>query len=299
MTRTDIHAPASEDFNPGDYETIGFVNLYPDADDDSWSADMVQLSDAIKAHGCTAAPEYVLGRCTHCGANIRYAAFMLHTPTNTYITVGEDCLGNRFSLTSAAEFQALRKARKLNAGRIDLAAQKAAHVAAAAAVDPRLTILADADACWKISSTFLFDLAMKIARYELSEKQIAAASKTLDRHEEWEARKAAERETASPAPSGKVAVTGTIVTMKWTDSDFPQHKMLVKDDRGFKVWVTVPKALEDRYEYPPEGGFATTIPGADVEDRVTFTVTLEPSGDDPTFAFGKRPTKAAIIETAS
>lgn len=85
----------------------------------------------------------------------------------------------------------------------------------------------------------------------------------------------------APAPEGRVVVTGTVVGLKWVDSQYGSTlKWTVRDDRGFKVWATVPAGIF----------------GAERGDRVTFTVTLERSRDDETFAFGKRPTKASFLE---
>jgi hypothetical protein len=54
--------------------------------------------------------------------------------------------------------------------------------------------------------------------------------------------------------------------------------MLVKDDRGFRVYGTVPG----------------DIIGVANGDRVRFDAAVEPSKDDPKFGFYKRPTKATI-----
>jgi hypothetical protein len=59
--------------------------------------------------------------------------------------------------------------------------------------------------------------------------------------------------------------------------------MLVRDDRGFKVWGTVPSSL----------------PNTDRGDKVTFTASVERSNNDETFGFFKRPSKATLIEAAS
>ena len=60
-------------------------------------------------------------------------------------------------------------------------------------------------------------------------------------------------------------------------------KMLVQDDRGFRVWGSVPKSLGD----------------AERESRITFTATVTASDRDAKFGFFKRPTKAAILEEAA
>jgi hypothetical protein len=56
--------------------------------------------------------------------------------------------------------------------------------------------------------------------------------------------------------------------------------MLVRAEAGWKVWLTVPKAL----------GSTNTHVGA----IVTLTAEIKPSADDPAFAFGKRPRNASI-----
>ena len=65
-----------------------------------------------------------------------------------------------------------------------------------------------------------------------------------------------------------------MLTTKWQDSHFGiTLKMLVRDDRGFKVWGTVPSSL----------------PNTESGDRVTFIAAVEASDDDETFGFFKRP----------
>lgn len=105
-----------------------------------------------------------------------------------------------------------------------------------------------------------------------------AYARFLDREA---ARVAEDAAPAEAAPEGRVVVTGTVVGLKWQESEYGTTlKWTVKDDRGFRVWSTVPSAAFD-----VERG-----------DRVTFTVTLERSRDDETFAFGKRPTKVAFLD---
>lgn len=125
-----------------------------------------------------------------------------------------------------------------------------------------------------------------------------------------EAARHAEQE-AHPAPSGRIVVTGEIVSAKAVEGDYgTAYKVLVKDDQGFKVWCSLPKAQVDEafYEYSethPEQyawGPACWLLGAEGTDeqgvkgrRITFTATLEPSHDDKSFAFGSRPTKGAWL----
>jgi len=119
-----------------------------------------------------------------------------------------------------------------------------------------------------------------------SDKQQAFARKLLAQipeRERREAERAKEAEQAEPAPTGRVDVQGTVLTVKSQESDYGwSTKMLVRATTGWKLWVTLPSAIYD----------------AKRGDTVAFTVTVEPSKDDPKFAFGKRPTKAVYIERA-
>ena len=86
----------------------------------------------------------------------------------------------------------------------------------------------------------------------------------------------------SPVPVGRVKVQGTIVSnvlkQGWGD-DAMIRKLLVRDDRGFKVWGNCPSLMN-----PALGS------------RIEFTATLEPSKDDPAFGFYKRATKVSVVE---
>lgn len=80
-------------------------------------------------------------------------------------------------------------------------------------------------------------------------------------------------------PQGRQVITGEILAQKMQDSLYGETlKMLVQDDRGFRVWGTVPSSLR-------------AVRG----DRVTFTATIQQSEKDAKFGFFKRPSKAANI----
>lgn len=121
----------------------------------------------------------------------------------------------------------------------------------------------------------------------LTENQVNAVNKMINQFE----REATEKSLATPVPTGKDVVTGTILSMKWVDNHFSYNggtlKMVVQDDRGFKVYGTVPKAITT----DENGDYSSNIE----DSRVTFNATLEPSKDDDKFGFFKRPTKARLI----
>tara|TARA_S200002703_G_scaffold124339_1_gene110422 strand:- start:54 stop:614 length:561 start_codon:yes stop_codon:yes gene_type:complete len=104
-----------------------------------------------------------------------------------------------------------------------------------------------------------------------------------EREAKWAAERAAELAAAEDVPEGRIAVAGEVLKVVRQENPFAYNewmfKMLVKDDRGFKVWGAQPRALRD----------------AEAGDRVEFVAALMPSNDDPKFGFFKRPARAALL----
>lgn len=102
---------------------------------------------------------------------------------------------------------------------------------------------------------------------------------------EMEARRKAEeaaREGASPCPTGKFAIEGTVTLLRWVSNEYGDTlKMRVLTGEGYSVYGTVPRIIEDDIE---RGSL------------VRFCANVTPSDDDELFGFYKRPTKAEIIE---
>lgn len=116
------------------------------------------------------------------------------------------------------------------------------------------------------------DVADAIESYLEAPKVAAAAAQR--------AAEQAELDAAEPCPTGRVAITGEILATKLQESYYGDTwKMLVKDDRGFKVWGSIPSSLH-----------------ASRGARVTFMAAVEPSRDDDKFGFYKRPTKAVNLD---
>ena len=114
----------------------------------------------------------------------------------------------------------------------------------------------------------------------------------------WAAERQAEHQAAEAIVNGKQIITGKIISTKLVHGFAYNQKvlkMVVKDDRGFKVYGTVPRSIIE------QGAESTICLGEEhwnYEDlkgqRVTFTATVQASNDDDKFGFFKRPTKAAI-----
>jgi hypothetical protein len=233
--------------------------------------------EELRRKVATSAVKRGLSQCHHCGAHIRYGAILLHKPTETYIAVGETCLENRFE-RATAEFQRLRKAAQL-----DREAQRIRKaVAEFVEENPDLAFMADGDLTRETTSNdFIQDVAQRLRMYgSISERQTAAVRKALVRDKEREEARA--NENWVPIPQvGKVTVTGTILSLKWKETQYgATQKMLLKVPHGdgdYKVWVSVPKALHN-----PEKG-----------DEVSIVGNLEVSDDDPCFGFMSRPRMAS------
>ncbi|QDF15994.1 hypothetical protein H3N89_gp29 [Microbacterium phage MonChoix] len=141
---------------------------------------------------------------------------------------------------------------------------------------------------------------------DFTPNMIAAVRRTMEKRATLKAASVA-------APEGRVTVTGEVVGTKVVEGDYgTAYKITVKDDRGFRVYVSIPKqqadqaydewfaAHEDTYR---SFGYAVWFMGADevaTENgvkgrRITFDAALERSRDDESFAFGKRPTKGAWL----
>src|SRR5699024_2888813 len=87
------------------------------------------------------------------------------------------------------------------------------------------------------------------------------------------AERAAEPERA-PVVAGRITVTGRVMSVKSrkTPRFGMVHKMIVQDDRGFRVHGSVPQALQVDDDGAIHGG--SMVRGG---ERVTFTATVEPS----------------------
>jgi hypothetical protein len=128
----------------------------------------------------------------------------------------------------------------------------------------------------------LDDMHNRLVRWgNLSEKQVAYALR-LTAPPVCErcggAHKTNECPKRGEVPTGRVEITGKVLTVKLQDSAYGETlKCLVEMDNGAKVWGSVPRALGDLER------------GA----RVAFTATVERK--ERSFGFYKRPTGARLL----
>lgn len=94
---------------------------------------------------------------------------------------------------------------------------------------------------------------------------------------------------ASPAPvtDERIEITGTVISAKWRSTDWGSSlKLTIQTEEGYRVWGSAPVSLLTDDDPAPG-------------DVVTFTAKVVVSDDDKTFAFYKRPTKAAFVSRAA
>lgn len=281
--RLDVHRPGTSFFDPEAYDFVGAFDTHPRYGNNAARAEIVR---SLEERGVTLGAGS-FRQCGHCGTRIRYAALLVREDIGEYIYVGETCLDTRFTNMTAALFQELRATARLNAERVRRAERRDALIEA----HPTLAWLTYPDVLRQFSSPFLTSVAQRFKQYgELSERQVAAAERAVVRESERyyarlerQARWQAEREAALPAPSGRACILGEVISVKWVAGYAYRSpdvkKIQVKTEAGWRVHMTCP----------------SSILSVKKGDTIAVTVTLEPSADDPTFAFGKRPTGAEII----
>lgn len=270
-----IHNPTN--FNPADYEVEDYLDnhrpeFYGNVEEHVravkfWEADMERVlgsSWRAKIH-----------RCVHCGnGTVRWITAVKHAPTGDMVVFGAVCtqrLGfkDRFAF-KLAQLQARAEARKV---RFTVWNKRTEFLASHPVIADVLAHINDAV---HAKNLFAQDVLRKLDQYgSLSDAQVNAVVKSMERDVEYAARKAAEKtELKGDAPSGRVTVTGTVLSTKLVENGFGSTlKMLVKLSNNSKVWCSVPSS-----ETVERG------------DQITFKATFEISKDDKSFAFGKRPT---------
>lgn len=222
------------------------------------------------------------GGCDHCGApGLRYVNVYAHD-SGDWIVVGSTCaervgLDNR----NAYEMDRAKRAQEARKKAEELRRKKEAWLASAdpevvVALTGLLTLHHDTGTT---GNFFLNDMVRAFKNYgNLSERQAAAMLKTLADLESRKQREEAERVSPKPkmpVPTGVVDIVGTVMSVKEQHSQWgTTWKCLVVDDRGFKVWGTIPSSA-----------------AWDKGDRVAFTANVEPSNDDESFGFYSRPRK--------
>lgn len=120
---------------------------------------------------------------------------------------------------------------------------------------------------------FLSDVLDRYNRWgKLSDKQIEAIERAFARHDESKIN----AEKGIKAPSGRVTLVGTVVSVKDRESRYnrgTESKCTVRAETGWLCWFTLPDG----------------ITRSCVGQKIRLTATVTPSDRDPSFGFGARP----------
>lgn len=330
--RTDIHRPSA--INPEEYY---FVECYClESHDIGEALANIEARKRIREHMERTGGRYSNhdhgGTCHVCGAHANYLAVFYHEATNRYICTGFDCAA-KMDMGDKMAFRALKRAiadaRQAKAGKMKAQAILTdAGMARAWELYAGQNIPADREprrechcgyslSCRDCQGTgerpnsydILRDIVGRLVQYgNISDKQLAFLAKLVDRVDNYakfeaarEAKRAAEAAAAADCPTGRVVITGEVISTRSQASDWGlTYKMLVKDDRGFKVWGTVPAGI-DMYTVAAgkPGDYWQRQHTVGRGDRVEFTATLKPSPDDPKFGFASRPAKAKMLASVN
>lgn len=228
------------------------------------------------------------GTCDHCGARFDWGAVYVHT-SGKHIVVGNVCADTTLSVPTRHDLETNRLKSRLAAQR--LAARKAAAARAEAAAQG-FEWLYDTG---RHNNKTLDDIAHKGLTYGgLTARQIELIKRIHDgTPTEWQVRKLeaqakreAEEAAAQPVPQvdGRIDFEGTVLTTKEQEGYMPGStciKILVQHATGYKLWGTMPSALD-----------------AKRGDVVAFSARVERSDKDDKFGFFSRPTKPRLIKAA-
>lgn len=302
-TRTDVHSPAN--LVTEDYEYLFAADTGGEV---GWARDLDREFLRELTNFGPDDPHAMTNKCSHCGASLRYVAFLRHIPTGYTITVGETCLENRFERASS-DFHALRKQAQLDREQQRIVnlrnewfeadpARREAFEWAAAQVD--------ADT---YSWSGIFDFVHRVKRFgSTSDKFVAAILNSRARDAQFAAERVA-REAAEaeinwiPVPTGRYEIEGVILSAKWKESDWGANlKILVQVDTpegSFKVYGNSPRDFLRTSDWNEDIGKWVESHQVERGDRVRFTATVAQASwsDDESFGSFKIPKRASILKT--
>lgn len=205
-------------------------------------------------------------RCDCCGHQLQYACEVVHKPTLTGYFVGRDCANTLqglayFNFSHLSVAAAARAKARQNVASWKTRNPQHRDIIEWALNDPKAHYIAR-------------DIAAKVARYrDISDKQIELVYKLRQQEAERDAAKVAEPQPTTPAPEGRVEVSGTVIGSKVVENDFgTSAKLLVRLTCHNKVWVTKPSGSSAQRGW-----------------TVSLRAKFERSRGDEHFAFGSRP----------
>jgi hypothetical protein len=289
MERIDIHSPAN--FDPAQYSYVGAIyrgNATSDitceivdaylSDNELSQEELAELAKNSSFNGNYKQKD----TCDHCGAHFNYGALYRHT-NGDVIVVGWECSAKRFGCNSRLDYDMNRLHKAIEAAREQ--AKKKEQAEAFLSTKPGLKAILDGN------HAILADLKVNLYKWgSLTDKQVAFAAK-LDREMKQRSDQVTAEENLpqSPVVEGRIQVSGIILGFK--EVEVPKYsyyssgtawKMILRDDRGFKLYGNMPSAINM----------------ADRGKHVAFKATVQKSNDNRFFGFFKRPVKIEVNEAA-
>lgn len=300
--RYDIHTPSSKSFNPEAYECLGVIDTNPtliygvdhsvsvvsDQTDFGLNNKIIKalisgykFADHVIAKAYKDKQDFEasivendtilsIHHCGHCGHAIRYGAVLLHNEAKEIIYVGSECLNNRFTDMTKDAFQILRKQAHLNKE------QSKKQKSIDEIINQYPFFKEDIK---EYKNNFLNDVNYRLfSTGKLSDKQISAYAKALDRAKHYKANPIVKHD----APNGKFDISGKIIKIHEKRDVVGRSKyyITIETSQLWKLYVAIPQSIKD----------------ANIGDSVAMTVNVTPSQNNPRFAFGKYPTKATRIK---
>jgi hypothetical protein len=219
-----------------------------------------------------------LGKCEHCGTFHSHGAGFKNRKTGEVLAVGRNCAEEFFFFTSTAARKVAQAAK--------IKARKEAAVEARAAAHNFLDANPGLAEAFETDHHIVADIKRQLLKKgHVSEKQVELVLKIAA-----DVKRRAEEAANEPEPvaipadllEGRQRFEGVVLGSKWVANEWGGSlKLLVRDDRGFKLWGSAPD-------------MAVEFRGL----RVAFTARVAASDDDPTFGFYSRPTKWDVEEKA-
>jgi hypothetical protein len=277
MKRNDPYSP--KNMNPKDFTILafGYKEMYECPITGYMESMLVfeEMSPRWTEMGCPQEPtwdKHKDGTCDHCGHYVKYFSVLINDKTQEIIQVGCKCLERFMDLSWKFDTKALKTRAENNLREITWLANhpKEAMAYQYCKMAPQV---------WEVAK----DIARKVRQYgDLSEKQLQVIVNAYEKYKESLIPKP--DVITTPCPQGKMVIEGTILSVKSVDGYFGATtlKMLVEDDRGFKVYGTTPDVILGQ-----EGGLRGR--------KVRFNASVEPSEKDNCFGYYKRPTKAQLL----
>lgn len=244
--------------------------------------------------------QHVCGRCGGAGRSDKWA----HTGFTCYQCGGSGTMGTKVTPLYTAEklaklIAAQEKRHAALKAKQQAQAEQAAAERAAVAADTLLAARTDYPEAvafleqYKGDSAFLNELQDKLfTGFDFTEKMAAAVLKVkaaVAKRQEWDQVVAGIEANDIPVKPGRQVISGYLLSFKWQPAFRGRTlKMLMLDERGFKVWASVPRPLAALIPRDEDGDLDTR---GVRQGFVRFTATLSPSDDDVRFAFATRPAK--------